>query len=146
MIYILNIALFLFYFFINVFFFNQFKSILKFILLSVSYLSICFFILRESEYLILYFILHILFIISFKFFSYLFIETSPTLYLSEILFNKLSKEEAKKEFLKKVFIDKYIDNLEKQHFIKISNNKIILNKSGIIFFKFFFYTFRFMFK
>ena len=145
MIYLTNIFLFLSYLLLNIFFFNQLKNINKFLFFITFYLIICFFILKESEYLFLYLILHLLFVISFKFFSYLFFETSPTLHLSEIFKNKISKNDAQNEFLKKVFINKYKKNLINQKLIEYSDNKIFLKRSGFIFLKFFQILFRFLF-
>ena len=146
MIYLINIILFISYLLLNIFFFNQLKNLFKFLFFVILYLSIFFFILKKNEYIILYLILHFLFIISFKFFSYLFFETSPTLYLSEIFSNKITKNEAQEKFLKNIFIDKYKKNLINQKLIGISDNKIFLKKSGLIFLKFFYFLFRFMFK
>lgn len=64
---------------------------------------------------------------------------SPTLHLSEIIYeNKLKKKsKIKNKFLKHKFISYYINILVKQKILLIKKNYYILTKKGFIFYQFY---------
>ena len=149
MINLITIIIFLLiYFFINLFFFNYLKKYKIFFLFVFFYLGICFVVLKylDFNFIHLYLILLFFCIISFKFFSYLFFEKSPTLFLCEIVQNNKNKDDIKKKFLNNVFIKKYIDNLVKSNLLDYKDEKFSLNKNGIYFYLFFKKFFQFLFK
>ena len=149
MINLLTLIIFLLiYFFINLFFFNYLKKYKAFFLFVFLYLGICFVVLKylDFNFIHLYLILLFFCIISFKFFSYLFFEISPTLFLCEIVQNNKNYDDIKKNFLDNVFIKKYIDNLVKSNLLDYKDEKFSLNKNGIYFYLFFKKFFQFLFK
>lgn len=141
-------GLLFFYFLMNIYFFNFLKNYKKYFIFITIFLIICAFTftILKFNYIHLYLILILFCIVSFKFFSYLFFENSPTLYLCTIVKKNYEYEEIKKAFLSNIFINKYLDNLINSKLIKIQNDKLILEKNGKYFFLFFKYLFRFLFK
>ena len=141
-------SLLFFYFLINLFLFNFLKNYKNFLIFISIFLAVCAFTftILKFNYIYLYIILILFCIISFKFFSYLFFENSPTLYLCAIVKKKHEYEKIKKDFLSNIFIKKYLDNLINSKLIRIQNDKLILEKNGKYFFLFFNYFFRLLFK
>jgi hypothetical protein len=141
-------ALLFFYFIMNIYLFNFLKNYKKYLIFISIFLTISAFIFvtLKFNYIHLYIILILFCIISFKFFSYLFFENSPTLYLCKIVKKHNEYEKIKKAFLLNIFIKKYLDNLINSRLIRIQNDKLILEKNGKYFFLFFKYFFRFLFK
>lgn len=138
-------VIFLFYISLNCFFFNFLKNLFYFIFFVIIFIIFAYFILKFLVYKYVLYYLLLLFglIISFKLFSYLFFEKSPTLYLCEIIYfnqNK-KKDEIKKIFLEFLFIKRYLDNLISHNLIIVSKDKLILKLKGkylFIFFKYFY--------
>ena len=148
MINLLTIIILLFvYFFVNLFFFNFLKSYKAFFVFISFYLVCCQILLDHLNFnfIYLYLILLFLCIISFKFFSYLFFENSPTLFLCEIVKNNKNYDDIKNIFLLNVFIKKYVDNLVKSNLINSKHEIFYLNKKGKYFFLFFKKFFYFIF-
>ena len=142
------IILLLIYFFINLFFFNFLKSYKAFFVFVFFYLVCCLVLLNYLNFNFIYLYLILLFfcIISFKFFSYLFFENSPTLFLCEIVKNNKDYNDIKDCFLHNVFIKKYVDNIVKSNLINYEHEIFSLNKKGKYFFIFFKKFFHFIFK
>lgn len=145
---IIFMGMLFFYLLINLFFFNFFKNYKYFFSFVFLFIIICsnIFILLNFNFIYLYIILLFFCIISFKFFSYLFFENSPTLYLCTIIQKNCEYQKIRNDFLSNIFIKKYLDNLINSKLIRIENNKLILEKKGKYFFLFFKYFFRLIFK
>lgn len=145
---IIFIGILFIYLLINLFFFNFFKNYKYFFSFVFLFIIICsnIFILLNFNFIYLYIILLFFCIISFKFFSYLFFENSPTIYLCTIIQKNCEYKKIKNDFLSNIFIKKYLDNLINSKLISVENNKLILEKKGKYFFLFFKYFFRLIFR
>jgi hypothetical protein len=140
MINILTILGLLFvYFLINVFIFNYLKNYKRFFLFIFIYLLFCLlvFLILNFNYIYLYLIFIFFALISFKFFSFLFFEKSPTIFLCEIVDNNENFQDIKNNFLSNIFIEKYIKNLILSKLIIENENYLKLSDKGRYFYLFF---------
>ncbi len=133
------LSLLFIYFIINIFIFNYLKNYKKFFLFLFFYLlfSLIIFLILKFNYIHLYLLFILFASISFKFFSYLFFEKSPTLFLCEIIKSNDKFQDIKTNFLSNIFIEKYINNLIVSKLINEEDGYLKLTEKGRYFYLFF---------
>ena len=133
------LSLLLLYFFVNIFIFNYLKNYKRFFLFLCAYLlfSLNIIVFFNFNYVFMYLLLIFFSSISFKLFSYLFFEKSPTLFLCEIIKNNNNYNEIKNNFLLNSFIEKYVHNLISSKLINEENGNLKLTNRGKYFYLFF---------